>query len=62
MPIMDEDSEFAHKWSTLYDSAIEEGILPKGDYLVRFVVRDVFNNTHYSEYIPVSWDGETLSY
>ena len=44
------------------DSAIEEGILPKGDYLVRFVVRDVFNNTHYSEYIPVSWDGETLSY
>ena len=44
------------------DSRIDEGMLPEGEYLVRFVIRDVFNNTYYSEYITVNWDGETLSY
>ena len=44
------------------DSAIEEEKLPAGTYLVRFVARDVFNNTHYTDFVPVSWDGETVSF
>ena len=44
------------------DSAIDEEKLPAGSYLVRFVARDVFNNTHYTDFVPVSWDGETVSF
>ena len=45
-----------------YDSVISDEKLPAGEYLVRFVVRDVFNTTHYTDFVPVTWDGETLSY
>ena len=44
------------------DSVIDEEKLPAGTYLVRFVARDVFNNTHYTEFVQVSWDGETVSF
>ena len=44
------------------DSVIDEEKLPTGSYLVRFVARDVFNNTHYTDFVPVSWDGETVSF
>ena len=44
------------------DSVIDEEKLPAGSYLVRFVARDVFNNTHYTDFVPVSWDGETVSF
>ncbi len=44
------------------DSVIEKGALPKGQYLIRFVVRDVFNTAHYSDAILANWDGETVSF
>ena len=42
------------------DSVIEREKLPKGEYLIRFVVRDVFNNAHYSDYVALNWNGETV--
>ena len=44
------------------DSMIDEEALPAGEYLIRFVARDVFNNAHYTDYVAVNWDGETVSY
>ena len=43
MPILDEDSEFAAKWTALYDSQIEEGIrepILVYEYLSRFYVQE----------------------
>ena len=61
---LDEKADYISSTETKLtkDSRIDEGMLPEGEYLVRFVIRDVFNNTYYSEYITVNWDGETLSY
>ena len=42
------------------DTAIEREKLPEGSYLVRFVIRDVFNNTQYSQPVTLNWDGETV--
>ena len=44
------------------DSVIDEEKLPAGEYQIRFVVRDVFNTTYYTDFVPVTWDGEILSY
>ena len=44
------------------DSMIDEEALPAGEYLIRFVARDVFNNAHYTDYVAVNWDGEAVSY
>ena len=44
------------------DSVVEYGELPEGPYKIRFVARDVFNNTHYSDYIDLYWDGEAISF
>jgi hypothetical protein len=44
------------------DSVIEEQALPAGEYMIRFVVRDVFNTAHYTDLVPVNWDGQTISY
>ena len=44
------------------DSVIDEEELPSGEYLVRFVVRDVFNHTDYTDFVTVNWDGESLTY
>ena len=61
---LDEKADYISSTETKLtkDSRIDEGMLPEGEYLVRFVIRDVFNNTYYSEYITVNWDGETISY
>jgi hypothetical protein len=61
---LDEKADYISSTETKLtkDSRIDEGMLPEGEYLVRFVIRDVFNNTYYSEYITVNWDGETVSY
>ena len=34
--------------------------LPEGEYMIRFVVRDVFNNAHYSDYVTLNWNGEAV--
>ena len=37
--------------------------LPVGDYLMRFVVKDVFGNVHYTkDMFPVKWDGKRVTY
>jgi hypothetical protein len=61
---LDEKADYISSTETKLtkDSRIDEGMLPEGEYLVRFVVRDVFNTTHYTDFVPVTWDGETLSY
>ena len=54
MPIMDEDSEFAHKWSTLYDSAIEEGIrdpIKVYEYMNKFYVEEGNKRVSVSKFI-----------
>ena len=43
-------------------AVIDEEKLPAGEYQIRFVVRDVFNTTYYTDFVPVTWDGEILSY
>ena len=44
------------------DTLIEREKLPAGEYMIRFVVRDVFDNEHYSLSVNANWDGETVSY
>lgn len=54
MPIMDEESEFAHKWSTLYDSAIEEGIrdpIKVYEYMNKFYVEEGNKRVSVSKFI-----------
>ena len=37
--------------------------LPAGEYLMRFVVNDVFGNVHYTKNMfPVKWDGKRVTY
>ena len=43
------------------DTAISLENLPEGEYKIRFVVRDIFNAPHYSDYVSLKWDGETAS-
>ena len=43
------------------DTVIDREKLPEGEYMMRFVVRDVFNTAHYSDYVTLYWDGETVS-
>ena len=45
------------------DMDVTKEPLPKGQYLYRFVVRDVFGNRICSnKLLPVNWDGENVSY
>ena len=45
------------------DMAVSKKPLPKGWYLYRFVVRDVFGNRITSgSLLPVNWDGKNVSY
>ena len=43
------------------DTVITRENLPKGEYRIRFVVRDVFNAPHYSDFVSLNWDGSTVS-
>ena len=43
------------------DMKIDRENLPAGEYRVRFITRDVFNNRHYSNYVSLKWDGKTVS-
>ena len=44
-------------------TAIKTDKLPTGEYLMRFVVEDVFGNLHYTDgFIPVKWDGKKVTY
>ena len=43
------------------DTVITRENLPKGEYRIRFVVRDVFNAPHYSDFVSLNWDGNTVS-
>lgn len=36
--------------------------LPEGQYLYSYVITDIFSNHIYTEWIPVSWNGESLIY
>ena len=37
--------------------------LPAGEYLMRFVINDVFGNVHYTkDMFPVKWDGRRVTY
>ena len=44
------------------DAVIERGKLPEGEYMIRFMVKDIFNTVHYSDYFNVHWDGETVTF
>jgi hypothetical protein len=43
------------------DTVIDRENLPEGEYMVRFIIRDVFNNLHYSDYVSLYWNKETVS-
>ena len=62
--VLDKDADQIVAVETTFtkDSVIDEQKLPAGTYMVRFAARDVFNTTHYTDFIPVSWDGETVSF
>lgn len=54
MPLMEPASEFANKWSTLYDSACEEGIrdpIKVYEYMNRFYVEEGNKRVSVSKYI-----------
>lgn len=56
MPVMEEDSEFAGKWSRLYDSQIEEGIrepIIAYEYMKQFYVREGNKRVSVLKYLDV---------
>ena len=57
-------SDYIRRMDTLItkDSVIENEKLPEGEYMIRFIARDVFNNAHYTDYFNVYWDGESISF
>ena len=45
------------------DMEVTKEPLPKGEYMYRYVVRDVFGNRIVSgDLLPVNWDGKNVSY
>ena len=45
------------------DLKVTKEPLPKGRYLYRFMVRDVFGNTIRSDELkPLNWDGKTVTF
>lgn len=47
-----------------FESSIPLGndLLPPGQYIYSYVITDIFSNHVYTQWIPISWDGESLSY
>lgn len=59
--VVDYIQDREHKLSE--KTRIIPGKLPVGDYLMRFVVEDMFGNLHYTkDFIPVKWDGKKVTY
>ncbi|MDO4619546.1 MAG: BMP family ABC transporter substrate-binding protein [Lachnospiraceae bacterium] len=56
MPVLNEKSEFAFKWSNLYDSQMEEGIrepIKVYEYLRRFYVQEGNKRVSVSKYVKI---------
>ncbi len=53
----------AKEYTVTKEMRITSENLPSGDYLMRYVIEDMFGNIHYSKgFIPVKWDGKRVTY